>query len=76
MSSDLTPTPKIQSVTLAGAVAVVLVWVGSLAGLDIPGTVEAAFTLIIAAAAGYLTRDRTSPPPRDADLPPVIPPLA
>lgn len=52
------PTAKVTVGSLAGAVAVVLVWVASLAGLDVPPEVAAALTLIIGGVAAYLMPER------------------
>lgn len=53
----MTPTPKIAAAGGAGALALVLVWIAGLLGLDVPGTVEAAFALLISLGAGYLKSD-------------------
>lgn len=58
--ADLTPTPKIAATTLAGAGAVLLVWILGLLGLDVPDAVAAAIAVLIAAGAGYL---KQSAPP-------------
>lgn len=46
---------KIQSAGAAGACTVVLVWVASLFGLDVPPEVASAVTTLLAVAAGWLT---------------------
>ena len=56
--------PKIASAGAAGALTVVLVWVLSLFGVEIPSEVAAAVTIIIAFAAGYI-RPSGSWSPRD-----------
>lgn len=53
--ADLAPTPKIAATTLAGAGAVVVVWILGMFHIDVPDPVEAAFAVLIAAGAGYLT---------------------
>ena len=52
------PTRKIGAAGAAGAVVTVVVWVVSLAGLEIPAEVAAAVTLLLTVAAGYIVRDR------------------
>lgn len=54
-----TPTNKVAAAGIGGAIAVVLVWVTGLFGVDMPGEVAAAFTVILAFAAGYFTRERS-----------------
>lgn len=55
--ANLPPTeihPKVQAVGVAGAITVVIVWVASMLGVDVPGEVASAFTIIISFLAGYL----------------------
>lgn len=47
------PTAKVISGGVAGALTTVAVWGASLVGLDVPGYVAAAVTVIITAAAAY-----------------------
>jgi hypothetical protein len=49
------PEKKVTAATLAGAIVTILVWVLSLAGIDIPGEVAAAITTVLVAASAYLT---------------------
>jgi len=49
--SEAKPTPKVGSGVLAGALSVILIWVLSLMGLEVPGAVGAAF----ATAIGFVT---------------------
>ena len=56
--------PKIAASGIAGAIPVVLVYLLSLAGVDVPTEVAAAITVIIAFAAGYL-RSQGDWTPRD-----------
>ena len=46
--------PKISAAAAAGAVTILLVWLCSLFGVDVPTDVASAITLIVAVAAGYL----------------------
>ena len=48
------PVPKIQAAGVSGAVAIVIVWILTMAGVDVPPTVASAFAIIIATAGGYL----------------------
>lgn len=56
--------PKIAASGIAGALTVVLVYVLSLANINVPTEVAAAITVIIAFAAGYL-RSQGDWTPRD-----------
>lgn len=51
------PTPKMQAVGVAGAAAVVLVWVAGLLGIDMPPEVAAALAVLLNFAAGYFKTD-------------------
>lgn len=57
------PTAKVAATTVAGAVTLVLVWIAGMLGLEVPPEVSSAVTLLIAAAAGYLTPSRTTTVP-------------
>lgn len=46
--------PKVQASGAAGAVTVLLVWVASMFGLDVPPEAASAFTVLVSTAAGYL----------------------
>lgn len=61
----LTPTPKVTAASVGGAAALLLVWIGGLLGIDVPPEAAAALAFLLATAAGYLRRDRTSPPTLD-----------
>ena len=51
----MTPTPKVAAAGIAGAVSVILVWLlNTVAGVDVPPEVAAAFTTVLAFGAGYL----------------------
>jgi len=45
------PKPKVAGGVLAGALSVILIWVLSLMGVEVPGAVGAAFATVI----GFLT---------------------
>lgn len=47
--------PKVAASGIAGAVTVVLVWVLSMFGIDMPAEVASACTLIGTTVGGYLT---------------------
>lgn len=53
---DKRPNPKVAAGGIAGAASVVLVWLVSLAGVDVPGEVASAFTTLIAFGTSYLKR--------------------
>ena len=61
MASNATPTPKVAAAGVSGAVAIILVWIAGLFGLEVPAEVAAAVAAILAFAGGYLTRDASSP---------------
>jgi len=46
--------PKILSAGIAGAITVVLLWVLSMFGVNVPAEVASAVTIIVAFAVGYL----------------------
>jgi hypothetical protein len=52
--ADLKPTPKLAAAGTAGALTIVIVYVASLAGLDVPEYVATAVGVLITWAAGYL----------------------
>ena len=49
--------PKVFAGTVAGAGTLVLVYVASLFGADVPPEVASAVTLLLSSGAGYLKRD-------------------
>jgi hypothetical protein len=57
MSKTLKPTPKMQAAGVSGAVTILLVWVASLFGLDIPEYAAAAIGVVLTWAAGYFKGD-------------------
>jgi putative flippase GtrA len=52
---------KVAAGGIAGAVTVIVVWVASLADVDVPPEVASAFTTLISVAVGYFVKD--APPP-------------
>jgi hypothetical protein len=46
--------PKVAAAGVAGAISIVIVWVANLFGIDVPAEVAAAFTTILATAAGFI----------------------
>jgi hypothetical protein len=50
------PTAKVAAASVAGAVTVLLVWIASLSGLDVPPEAASAFTTLTAFLAGYLKK--------------------
>jgi hypothetical protein len=55
--ANLKPTPKIAAAGAAGALTIIIVYVASLFGLDVPEYVATAVGVLITWAAGYLKRD-------------------
>lgn len=54
---SLVPTGKVTAAGAGGAAGLVVVWVVSLFGLEMPGPVGAAVATLLAFAAGYLKSD-------------------
>jgi len=52
------PTPKVAAAGVGGSLAVVIVWVAGIAGVEVPAEVAAAIALLLSFAAGYLKRER------------------
>jgi hypothetical protein len=48
------PQAKVAAAGIAGAVTVLVVWIASIFGLEVPPEAASAFTTIIAFGAGYL----------------------
>jgi len=44
---EVKPKPKVAGGVLAGALSVIIVWVASLAGVEVPGAVGAAIATVI-----------------------------
>ena len=57
MSNPLKPTPKMQAAGTTGAAVIVLVWLASLAGLEVPDYVATAVGVLLTWAAGYFKSD-------------------
>jgi hypothetical protein len=55
MSGEI--SPKVKSGALAGAIVVVLVWVASMLGVDVPEVVQGALVVIVSTLAAYLVGD-------------------
>lgn len=55
--ADLKPSPKVAAAGAAGSAAIVIVWIASLFGLDVPEPVATAIGVLIAVGAGYLKSD-------------------
>lgn len=51
-------SPKVVNAGAAGAASIVLVWVLSLFGIEVPVEVGMAFTVLITAGVAWLTRDK------------------
>lgn len=47
---------KVSVSAVAGALSVLAVWAGSLAGLDVPPEAASAFTVVVTAIIGLLSR--------------------
>lgn len=50
---EVKPTPKVGGGVLAGALAVILVWVLSLLGVEVPGAVGAAIATVLGFAVAW-----------------------
>ncbi len=50
-------SPKVTAATLAAAIVTLVVWLASLAGVDIPEVAQGAIVTILVALAGYLATD-------------------
>lgn len=50
-------SPKVTAATIAAAVVTLVVWMATLAGVEIPSEAQGALTTILVAAAGYLMPD-------------------
>ncbi len=55
-------TPKVATGALAGAVSVILVWIITKCGLDVPPEISSAFTTVISASSAYFA-PRSDPTP-------------
>lgn len=61
---DNTPTAKVTTATLAGALVTVLIFISAQAGVEIDGGTGAAMATLLAFVGGYWKRSR----PGDSDL--------
>jgi putative flippase GtrA len=52
------PTRKVAAGGSAGAITVVLVWLAGQFGLEVPGEVASAVTVLISTVAAWFTRER------------------
>lgn len=55
-------TPKVATGALAGAVSVILVWIITKCGLDVPPEISSAFTTVVSAVSSYFA-PRSDPTP-------------
>ncbi len=55
-------TPKVATGALAGAVSVILVWIITKCGLEVPPEISSAFTTVISAGSSYFA-PRSDPTP-------------
>ncbi len=53
----MTPTPKVTTAAIAGAVVVIAVWIAGLVGFTVPAEVAAAFTVLASFIAGWFKAD-------------------
>lgn len=54
------PTTKVTAAALAAAVSVIVVWVASLAGVDVPAEVASAFTTILSVGTAYVIPEKSA----------------
>jgi len=52
------PTAKVAAAGIGGSVSIVLIWILSQLGIDMPAEVASAITAIVSFAAGYLVQER------------------
>lgn len=57
----MTPTPKIQAVGAAGALATVITFVLQAFGVDVPAEIAAPATMILTFVAGWVRGDADTP---------------
>ena len=53
---NVKPVPKVTAAAAGGGLAVILVWVAGLLGVDVPPEVAAAFTTVLSFAGGWIKR--------------------
>ncbi|MFF6951837.1 hypothetical protein ACFZAD_24660 [Streptomyces iakyrus] len=52
------PTAKVAAAGIGGSISIVLVWVLSQVGIDMPAEVASAVTAIVSFLSGYFVRER------------------
>lgn len=52
------PTQKVAAAGISGAVSIVLIYIASQLGLELPAEVAAAITTIVSFASGYLVKEK------------------
>ncbi len=57
-------TPKVATGALAGAVSVILVWIITKFGIEVPPEIASAFTTVVSAASSWFA-PRSDPTPED-----------
>lgn len=57
----MTPTPKMQAVAVAGALATVVAYIATLFGVELPDTVVAALTALLTFGFGWLRGEHDPP---------------
>lgn len=57
----MTPTHKVTAATLAAAVATIATWLLGEAGIDVPEGIDAAITVVLVFAAGWVVPEREEP---------------
>jgi len=65
MNGALDIHPKVAGGTIAGAIAVLIVWILNLAGIPVPDVADAALVVILTALGGWLAPagyPQTNPP--------------
>ena len=55
---SLAPSTKVTTSAVTGAAVVILVWVASMFGLDVPPEVAAAAAVVLSFGAAYAVKDR------------------
>lgn len=62
----MNPTPKVVAGGAGGAITIIVVWVLSLVGVDMPAVVASAVTTVASFGAGYFTK---TPQPPEGNAP-------
>lgn len=66
MDNSNTPTAKVGQIPIVGAAVLIITYVCSLAGVDIPAEVAIAIVTVVSFGIGYFLKDRRTPD-RDTD---------